>query len=101
MDIIIFMAILGCIVFFVKRTFSGFVYAVAITDIMFRLLTFLKTRLLSATIAELISKYIPASIPALINKYTNSHVNSVLMWIYVVIMIIFEFYSIRTFIKKR
>lgn len=101
MDIIIFMAILGCIVFFVKRTFSGFVYAVAITDIMFRLLTFLKTRLLSATIAGLISKYIPASIPALINKYTNSHVNSVLMWIYVVIMIIFEFYSIRTFIKKR
>lgn len=101
MDIIIVMAILGCIVFFVKRTFSGFVYAVAVTDIMFRLLTFLKVKLLSASISAFISKYIPASIPALIAKYTNGYVNSALMWIYVCIMIIFEFYSIRTFIKKR
>ena len=45
MDIVVVMAILGCIVFFFKRTFSGFVYAVGAIDILFRLLDFLKVKL--------------------------------------------------------
>lgn len=101
MDIVVVMAILGCIVFFFKRTFSGFVYAVGAIDILFRLLDFLKVKLLSSEISAFISNYLPASIPSLINKYTDGGFNTFLIWVYVGIMIVFEFYIIRTFIKKR
>ena len=63
MDVVIVMAILGCIVFFFKRTFSGFVYAIGAIDILFRLLDFLKVKLLSSQISAFISDYLPASIP--------------------------------------
>ncbi len=101
MDVIIVMAILGCIVFFFKKSFSGFVYAVGAADILFRLLDFLKVKLLSSEISSFISDYLPASIPSLINKYTEGGFNSFLIWVYVGIMIVFEIYIIRTFIKKR
>lgn len=101
MDVVIVMAILGCIVFFFKKSFGGFVYAVGAADILFRLLDFLKVKLLSSEISAFISNYLPASIPSLINKYTDGGFNSFLIWVYVGIMVIFEFYIIRTFIKKR
>lgn len=101
MDVVVVLVILGFIVFFFKRTFSGFVYAVGAADILFRLLAFLKVRLLSNEISAFISDYLPASIPSLINKYASGGFNDFLMWIYVGIMIVFEFYVIRTFIKKR
>lgn len=101
MDVVIVMIILGCVVFFFKRTFSGFVYAVGAVDIFLRLLAFLKTNLLSWEISNLINSYLPESIPSLINKYTNGGFNTFLIWVYVGIMVVFEFYIIRTFIKKR
>lgn len=101
MDVVIIMIILGCVVFFFKRTFSGFVYAVGAVDIFLRLLAFLKINLLSGEISNFISAYLPTSIPSLINKYTNGGFNTFLILIYVGIMVVFEFYIIRTFIKKR
>lgn len=101
MDVVIIMIILGCVVFFFKRTFSGFVYAVGAVDIFLRLLAFLKINLLSGEISNFISTYLPTSIPSLINKYTNGGFNTFLIWVYVGIMVVFEFYIIRTFIKKR
>ena len=101
MDVVIVMAILGCIVFFFKKSFGGFVYAVGAADILFRLLAFLKVKLLSSEISAFISNYLPASIPSLINKYTEGGFNTFLIWVYVGVMVIFEFYIIRTFIKKR
>lgn len=101
MDVVIVMIILGCVVFFFKRTFSGFVYAVGAVDIFLRLLAFLKIKLLSGEISAFINSYLPESIPSLINKYTNGGFNTFLIWVYVGIMVVFEFYIIRTFIKKR
>lgn len=101
MDVVIVLLILGCVVFLFKRTFSGFVYAVGAVDIFLRLLDFLKIKLLSWEISSFITNYLPSSIPSLINKYTSDGFNTFLIWVYVGIMIVFEFYVIRTFIKKR
>lgn len=101
MDVIILIAVIILFVFLFKRTFSSFVYAVAVTDIFFRIVTYLKIRLTSGSLYEFIDKNIPSCIPNVIEKYTNYEFNIVLTWAYVILMIVFEFYAIRTFMKKR
>lgn len=101
MEIVILMAIIGAIVFFFKRTFSGFVYSVAVVDIFLRIVAYLKIHLFTGELAMFFNRYFPNSIPAIIGKYTSSTLQMVLMWIYVGIMIVFEFYIIRIFFKKR
>lgn len=101
MEVVILMAIIGAIVFFFKRTFSGFIYSVAVVDIFLRLLAYLKIHLFTGEVASFFINYFPNSIPAIITKYTSSTLENVLIWIYVGIMIIFEFYVMRTFFHKK
>lgn len=101
MDIIILIAVIVLFVFLFKKTFSSFVYAVAITDIFFRIVTYLKIKLTSGTLFLFLDKNIPSNIPTVIEKYTNYEFSIVLIWGYVILMIIFEFYAIRTFMRKR
>lgn len=95
------MAIIGFIVFFFKRTFSGFVYAVAMVDIFLRVLAFIKDKLFAGNILAFLNKWFPKSMPALIDKYTDGILCEVLIWVYIGIMIVFLFYTIRTFINKK
>ena len=101
MDVVIMMAIIGAIVFFFKRTFSGFVYAVAMVDIFLRVLAFIKTKLFAGNILVFLNKWFPVSVPAIIDKYTDGVLCEVLIWVYVGIMVVFLFYTIRIFIKKK
>lgn len=101
MDVVIVLLVIGIIVFCFKRSFSGLVYAVGATDILFRLLAFLRTRLFSSEISNFIAKYFPSSISAVIDHYTDGLLYEILIWIFVGIMIIFEFYIIRILLKKR
>lgn len=101
MDVIILIAVIVLFVFLFKRTFSSFVYAVAVTDIFFRIVTYLKDRLTNGSLWVFIDKYIPNNIPTVIEKYTNYEFSIVLIWAYVIIMIVFEFYAIRTFMHKK
>lgn len=101
MEVVIMMAIIGAIVFFFKRTFSGFVYAVAMIDIFLRVLAFLKAQLLGGNILVFLNKWFPVSVPAMIDKYTDGTLYTILLWVYVGIMIVFLFYTVRIFIKKK
>jgi len=101
MDVIILIAVIVLFVFLFKRTFSSFVYAVAVTDIFFRIVTYLKIRLTSGVLYSFLDKYIPHDIPTVINHYTNDEFSIVLIWGYVILMIVFEVYAIRIFMKKK
>lgn len=101
MEIVIMMAIIGAIVFFFKRTFSGFVYTVAMVDIFLRILAFVKAQLFGGDFLIFLNKWFPVSVPAMINKYTDGILYTILLWIYVGIMVIFLFYTIRIFLKKK
>lgn len=101
MDAVIILILIFVIVFFVKKTFSGFIYSVGMIDILLRLIHFLNVNLFSGEIQAFFNKYFPISIPNMIGRYTNDILETVLVWAYVVIMIIFEFYIIRTFFHKK
>jgi len=101
MDAIIVLLFVGILVFFLKRTFSGFIYSVAIVDIFLRIMTFFKNNIPDKDIYKIINKYFPENIEAIINKYTDGLLFQILVWIYVIIMCIFLFYTVRIFIKKK
>ena len=98
---LIVLIVLILVVFFFFRRFSSIVYFIAIFDILLRILTFFKNNIPLPDVAALINKYIPESIPAIINHYFDGLVYTILVWAFVIIMIIFESYIIRTFWHKK
>lgn len=100
MDLIILIILIGIVIFTFKK-FSSFIYFFAIVDIFLRILTFIRLNINLPELSNFIAKYIPVSIPNIIDKYSTGILNSVLMWGYVICFIIFEYYIICFFAKKR
>ena len=101
MDALIVTVIIFVAVFLVKRTFSGVIYAFAITDIFLRLMAFVKYHIPAKDVSNIINKYLPESIPNIMAKYTNGTLYQILLWVYFAIMVVFLFYIVRTFIRKK
>ena len=99
MDAIIFIILLLVVIFFFKRL-SNTVYFVAIVDILLRLLTFIRDNNFKE-LKTFIGKYFPENIPHIISKYAKGDLYTILVWVYVILMFIFLYYVIRTFIKKK
>mgnify|MGYP004461659179 CR=1 FL=1 len=99
-DLIVFVVLLLLVVYFFRR-FDSFVYFIAIFDILLRILTFIKYNIGLADVSAIIGKYIPESVPAIINKYLTDLPATIVVWGYVIVMIVFEFYIIKYFWKKK
>lgn len=100
MEVIILITLLALTII-IFRKFSSFVYGVAIIDILLRILDFIKYNINIKEVTLFIDKYFPSSVLSVINKYSSGTINDILAWAYVIIMSIFLFYTIRTFIKKK
>lgn len=100
MDLVILIIFLLIIVLVFKQ-FSSFIYFTVIIDLFLKTIHLIGYYLGIAEINNFIYRYIPASIPAILEKYSTGIFFTILMWGYIIIYIIFEFYIIKTFIKKR
>lgn len=100
MDLIILVAIILIVVICFRR-FSNFVYAIAIIDIFLRILTFFQLNIPVAAISNFLATYFPSNIPAILAAYSNGILYTILLWGYVILMIIFEYYIICTFIHRK
>lgn len=100
MDLVIFLILLGVVVFFFRK-FSSFIYSIAIIDILLRIVTYVKLEVTKGEVFAFLDKYIPDNIPIILAKYADGLLLNVLMWSYVAVFVIFEFYVIRTFIRKK
>ena len=83
------------------RRFSKLVYAFAIIDIFLRLLHYVSKLLGIKAFIRWVNRYFPASIPSIIAKYSGGIIYTILIWVYVVIMAFFLFYTFRIFLKKK
>jgi hypothetical protein len=97
--IVIIVIVLALIMYF--RHFSAFVFSIAIVDILLRILTFIRLNIGKNALSAFLNKYIPVSIPGIITKYTTGTIADILVWIYVIIMIIFLYYVIKIWFKKK
>lgn len=100
MDLVVLIVII-CIIVFWKKTFASFVYFLSLTDIILRVLTFIRMNIGLPDVSEAIAKYIPSSIKALIDIYSSGILNNVLTWGHIVIYILFIFYVGKYFIKMK
>lgn len=83
------------------RRFSKMVYAVAIIDIFLRLLNYISANIPINGFNKWVRTIFPESIPGLLDNYMNGIVLTIFIWIYVALMVVFLFYIIRAFVKKR
>ena len=99
-DVVLLIVLIVAGVCYFRRLDSS-VYFIASLDIFFRILTFVKNNLGVKEISEFIGKYFPESIPAVIYKYTDGVVSNILVWIYVIMFVVFLFYTVQILWKKR
>ena len=83
------------------RRFSKPVYAIAIIDIFFRLIHFISKNIGIPGFHKSVKLIFPSSIPDMFSNYMKGTVLNIFVWIYVVFMIIFLFYTVRSFIRKK
>ena len=101
MEAVIIILIILILVLLFKRTFSSAIYAISIVDIFLRLVDFLRSHLgLTGEIGNILNK-IPSSLDAVIRHATSGVFMEILLWALFVVYVIFLYYVISYFIKKR
>lgn len=98
MEAIIIILIIIILVLLFKRTFSSVIYSIVIVDIFLRLVEFLRVNIGGQF--ALIFKGIPSNLNVVISNYTGGLIESILTWLLFAVYILFEFYIIRTFLRK-
>ena len=83
------------------RRFSKSVYALAIIDIFLRLLNYISANIGIPGFNGWVKSIFPTSIPGLLDNYMDGMLLTVFVWIYVILMVVFLFYVVRTFLRKR
>lgn len=96
--VVLVIAVIGLIKF--KKS-SSYVYLFCLTDMTFRVLTFLNNQVKINDVNEIISKYIPTSLYDVIVNYTSDVLETLLIWTYVIIFIFFIYFTFKTLMKKR
>lgn len=99
-DLIVLILFLVVVIFYSRR-FQTYIFGFAMTDIFFRVLSFLKDNVPISGIKGELSKYVPESIPSMIYKYTDGTISLALVWVYVAIMIVFLYFIVKIFIKRK
>ena len=100
MDGIIIVAVIVAVCVYFRR-FDKAVYGVGIVDIFLRIFNYLITNVKIDGITDYLVKYLPESIPSVIKHYTSGALADVLIWVYVIAMGCFLFFTIKAFIKKK
>lgn len=98
---LIIVAVLIIVAFAWFRRFSKTVYAIAIIDIFFRLVHYVSSNIGIPGFHSWVKRLFPKSIPGLLANYMSGTVLIVFEWIYVGFMIVFLFYVVRAFLRKK
>ena len=100
MDLIVIALLIICTIVFFRR-FSNVVYVICIIDIFLRILNKLDVLLGVPEYSNLVNKYFHNSMQNIINSYSSGIINTIFSWILLGIYVVFLFYIIRTFFRKK
>ena len=99
-DLVVLIVLLVFVIIYSNR-FQTYMFGFGMIDILFRILNLINGFIPIKEIKNFINTYIPASIPSVINHYTTGIFNTVLIWVYIVIMVVFLYYIVRVFVKRK
>ena len=98
---VIILAVLVALTIIFFRKFSNVIYIICIIDIFLRILSKIESMLNIAKFSNFVNKYFSSSIESIINIHSNGVLNTILIWLYIGIYMVFLFYIVRTFFKKK
>ena len=101
MDIIVIIFILGAVAVMIFKKLNSFVYYIAMADILLRVINFMGDNIPIKVFTDFINKYFPSSLTDVINSYTSGLFATVLLWLLVAVYIMFLYYSIKVFLRKK
>ena len=101
MDVVVIVLVIGALLVLILKKFSSFIYYVSIVDIFLRLLHFFGNNIYISELANLVNKYFPNGVLGIINNYSSGIFAIVLTWLLFANYVMFEYYVIRTFLKKK
>ena len=96
--VVLIIAVIGLIKY---KKASSYVYLFCVTDMSFRILSFLNSKVNIPELNSFISKYVPSSIYDVITKYTSDTIETLLIWAYVIIFAVFTYFTFKILLKKR
>lgn len=94
MDLVIIFILLVLVAMFFRQ-FKSFIYGLAIIEIFFKILTFIKYNIGIKEVSSLIGKYIPESIIDILARYSNGLFYTILVWAFIGCMICFLVYLVK------
>lgn len=94
MEAIVLILIIVILVLLFKRTFSSVIYATVLVDLFLRLVAFFCSQI------KLVDS-LPSSFNAVIYNLTNGLLETILLWIIFAVYVLFFYYTLRIFIKKK
>ncbi len=94
MDLMIFLIILVIVVLVFKDTRS-LIYFLGISDILLKLIHFIKVQIDVEEFTTLINKYIPSSLMGIAANYTEGFVYTIFAWLYIIVMCWFVGYLLK------
>ena len=100
MDLAILLLLIILTIIFMRK-FSNVVYVICIIDIFLRLLDRLEIMLGIKEFSILVNKYFHNSILDIASSYTNVIFYTIISWVIFGIYVVFLYYVIRTFFRKR
>lgn len=101
MDVIVIILVLGALAVMIFKKFSSVIYYVSIVDIFLRIVAFLAANVPIAEFHNFLVKYFPSSVGGIISAYSSGIFETVLLWLLFANYVVFEYYIIRTFFKKK
>jgi len=101
MDVIVVILVLGALAVMIFKKFSSVIYYVSIVDIFLRIISFLAANIPIAEFSRFLTKYFPSSVSGIISAYSSGIFETVLIWLLFANYVVFEYYIIRTFFKKK
>ncbi len=100
MDLAILILLVVLTIIFMRK-FSNVVYVICIVDIFLRILDRLEKLLNVSEFSVLVNKYFHDSILDIAGTYTTGIVYTIICWLVLAIYIVFLYYVIRTFFRKK
>jgi len=100
-DIVVVILVVAALAVLIFKRVSSFVYFIAIVDIFLRIIAFLASYVPIVEVRNFFANYFPNSVSGIISTYSSGIFETVLLWLLVINYIVFEFYIIRTFFKKK
>ena len=100
MDLIVILVLVVFTLIFFRR-FSNVVYIICIIDIFLRIVDRLDLLLGVPEFSNLVNTYLHDSMLHIIDSYSSGIIYTILSWVLLGIYIVFLFYVIRTFFRKK